>query len=499
MSTQRFIRHLPKSAWLVVTAAYLLSVTTANAVVLPWLDDPWKTTEKVSGFGARSKPVSCPPLPDMQKPLTINQVVIAVLCHNPDARSAYLSLLSSAASYGGNFAAYMPDISATLSTARSTTFDEGSKATSITRSSGITAAMTLYDFGQRELGIESAELSLIAAGHSYDSTLQGFIATALQSYYTLLIAQNAVDISKEAERFARESFEAATLRHEIGLAPLADKLQAKGSYSQAQLGIQQIENSLSQAQATLAILMGLQPDAGIVVAELDDTNLMKDPFNDQVKALMEIAKEKRVDLAASRAGLKSAEIGYESLKRSNLATVSAGVNAGFDDADVFNNSTGRTQSIGVSVSIPIFTGFSQTYAESASKRSIAAQRESLAKSELTVEQDVWSAWHNYQTAKQSWDVSWDQLASATELKDVALGRYQEGLGTILDVLSAQNQYSSALQSQLQTRLALLTARIDLIRAVGVLDLDTMQPRAAAAEPPAVITPPPADDQQDAGQ
>src|SRR5690606_16037271 len=101
----------------------------------------------------------------------------------------------------------------------------------------------------------------------------------------------------------------------------------------------------------------------------------------------------------------------------------------------------------------------------------------------------YNAWNNYQTAKQSWDVSWDQLASAKQLKEVTLGRYQEGLGSILDVLSAQNQYRSALQSQLQTRLSLLTARIDLVRAVGVLDLETMKPGTQITKPaPAIDAP-----------
>ncbi len=342
--------------------------------------------------------------------------------------------------------------------------------------------MTLYDFGQRELSIESAELSLIAAGYSYDSTLQGFIASALSAYYALLVAQNALEISKESERFAKASLDAANLRYEIGLVPLADQLQAKSSYNQSELATRQSENSLMTAQAALALLMGLPADTAMNVAEIDDSELIKDPFGEQAKSLMEMAKSKRVDLESSRLGLKSSEISYQKLKRGNLASISVSTTAGMDDIDIANTATARSNSIGVSVSIPIFSGFSQTYAETASRKSLEATRENLIKTELGVEQDVWNSWNNYQTAKQSWDISWDQLASARQLKDVTLGRYQEGLGTMLDVLNAQTQYSTALQSQLQTRLSLLTSRINLVRSVGVLDLDTMKPGVAVTKP-----------------
>ncbi|MFO0389046.1 MAG: TolC family protein [Alphaproteobacteria bacterium] len=471
-----------KRALLLAVAAYAFSAANASAVVLPWLDDPWKTEEKVAGFGARSKPVICPPLPDTKETLNIDQVVVAVICHNPDSKSAYLSLLASAASYGGNFADYLPTIDASLSRSRSAAISGSGKTNKISSNSGISAGMKLYDFGQRELSLESAELGLIAAGYSYDSTLQGFIATALSSYYALLVAQNALEISKESERFAKASLDAANLRYEIGLVPLADQLQAKNSYNQAELATRQSENSLMSAQAALALLMGLPADTAINVAEIDDSELIKDPFGEQAKSLMELAKAKRVDLESSRLGLKSAEIAHTKLKRGNLGSINVDTSAGFDDIDIANTRTQRSGSIGVSVIIPIFTGFSQTYAETASRKSLEASRENLIKTELGVEQDVWNSWNNYQTAKQSWDISWDQLASARLLKDVTLGRYQEGLGTMLDVLNAQTQYKSALQTQLQTRLNLLTSRINLVRAVGVLDLETMKPGVAVTKP-----------------
>lgn len=455
----------------------------ASADVLPWLSDPWRTEKKIARYSEKLKPQSCPLPGDVKIPLKLNSVVILALCHNPGSKSAYLGLLAQAYSYGESHASYLPEVTATYDLSRTKTFGKSGNTDTRSKGTGISAGLLLYDFGQREASLDVAEQTLIASGFSYDSTMQGIIATALEGYYNLLTAQNAVKVAQEGEQYAHASLEAAELKHELGQVALADRLQAKGAYSQAMLGVQQADNQLAQEKASLARLLGLPADTPLEVEEIDNHSLMLEPFGDQVQSLMEKAKHNRSDLASQRAQIKGSEASLRALKRSQLATLSANVDVGMDDADIFNTSTDRSQAIGVSVSIPIFTGFSHTYNRRAAERTLQAEKIELLDAELGVEQDVWGAWHNYQTAQQSWHTSLDQLDTAIQLKDVALGRYKEGLGTILDVLNAQQQFTSALQSQLQARYNLLTTRVDLVRAVGVLNLDTMEPKVEGPPPP----------------
>jgi len=483
----------------------------AHADILPWLatqvNDPFHAEKKAKSLVEQDlKPDHCGALPGDNHKLTFEEVVIASLCHNPDAIAAYFNLLNQASSYMGNYSEYLPTITAsgsrtrtkvtspgtsisTLDPTTDTIISSSANATTFSGSYDVSAGLTLYDFGQREFKIEIAELSLAGSGMSYNSTLQGMIASALQAYYALLTAQNALGVTQESEQFAKESYDAAALRHQIGQVPLADELQAKASYSGAQLATEQAVNQLTQAQAALALLMGLPADTPLAVADIRDDTLANDPFGGNVQSLMAKAKQSRLDLLSSRLALKSSEISLKSLERSDFATVSATANmdVGNDKVDVFNRNGTRSNAIGVNVSIPIFTGFSQLYSERAARESLEAQKQSLIKTELTVEQDVWNSWHNYETAKLSWKTSQDQFDTAVLLKDVTLGRYKEGLGSILDVLNAETQYSSALQSRLQTRYSLLTSRIDLVRAVGVLNLDTMCPQTTTAVAPAAPT------------
>lgn len=479
-----------------LTAAVLgFAATQARAETIPWIlgvEDPWHSEKKIESYGKKLKPFNCPPLPAKGQKLAMNDVVITVLCHNTASRNAYLSLLSQADTYVSGYSAYLPTVDALAASRGYTTTFPGTSVNSgtalVTRTSPtINAGLTLYDFGQREAKIDASEQALIAAGYSYDSSLQGTIGAALKSYYTLLNAQKDVTTSLDSLKVAKETLDAADLRYQLGMVPLADKLQASVAHSQAELGLQQSENTLTQTRATLALQMGLPPDAEYEIIDTEDSALMVDPFGGHAKELMEAAKRQRVDLDAKRASLEASKISQKADKRANRATIKASVGMGFDDIDVGNTATERSQNIGVSVSIPLFNGFADTYSERIAERSIKAQEAELSQSELDIEQEVWVAWQNYETAKQSWEVNKQQLKVATQLNDVAIGRYKEGLGTILDVLNAQSAYINALKSHLAARNSLFLSRLDLVRAVGVLNLETMEPDQPADGSP---TPPP---------
>jgi outer membrane protein len=450
----------------------------AQAEDSAWLSlkDPFHTQKKLAPYGKNLKPANCPNPPDTSKPLELTEVVVATLCHNPDSRAAFLSLLAQADDYDGTIMSYLPDLRAFANLSRTRNTDNR-KFHEINSSSGISAStdVLLYDFGRRETNLEIAERSLAAAGLSYDSTLQGFIASSLQAYFRLLTSQNAVGISKETLRLSNSTLEAAELRYKLGLVPLSDVLQARTSNSAAQLSLQQIENSLALDRATLAQLIGFPPLTDLSVKELDDSNILKAPFDEDIVMLIEKAKDERNDLQTRRISLKNQEDSLKLTKKRGLPTISASASSGVNDISAWDSDTVRSDSIGISVSIPIFTGFDRIFSERAQTKQLEASRENYLQSERDVEQDVLRSWQNYNTSVKSFETSFNSLAVANQLKDVALGRYKEGLGTILDVLNAQISYSSSLQSYLTSRYSLLATRVDLVRAVGTLDLTNVTP------------------------
>jgi outer membrane protein TolC len=67
------------------------------------------------------------------------------------------------------------------------------------------------------------------------------------------------------------------------------------------------------------------------------------------------------------------------------------------------------------------------------------------------------------------------VASARQSEEVASGRYKEGVGSILDLLSAQRTLAVARAEQVNARLSWFITLTQLAHDVGVLGLDGSNP------------------------
>ena len=82
--------------------------------------------------------------------------------------------------------------------------------------------------------------------------------------------------------------------------------------------------------------------------------------------------------------------------------------------------------------------------------------------------DVWTAYQHLQTARDTYHSSADVLASATEAEKVALGSYEAGASTMLNLLSAQASLANARRQRIQAQYDWYTSRAALAQAVGRL-------------------------------
>ena len=157
----------------------------------------------------------------------------------------------------------------------------------------------------------------------------------------------------------------------------------------------------------------------------------------------------------------------EASRAASKPTISVAVSNNSQDGSnlSFNNSA----ALGVTVSIPLFSGFGPTYrikSAEANADARAAQRDQL---RLQISLDVWRAYQNLRTANETIRASTVLFSSAEESSRVALGRYKAGVGNIIDTLNAQSALASARQQQIQAHLNANIARATLAQAMGGLD------------------------------
>lgn len=468
------------SMWRYKTGLLLLlfeGMLLAWPVTAPASPDPFATERYLAkGTLDRSSDNAVCHADRILKPLVLADVVDMALCNNPQTRAQWASARAQAAQLGASMSSYLPTLDGAVSASTSRTSAAGTSASTNQKSMSVTASYLLYDFGGREASVENAQQLLIAANAARDETLQSIFLSAVQTYYTLLSARASMQAYEVAEVAAEKNLNAAQARSEAGTATLADRLQAQTAMSQAKLNRIRAAGDAAIAQGTLANIMGfdaahsfelalpVQEAGANTVAEQDSR------IEQNIGKLIADARQKRPELLGAEAEIKAAEAQLAASRAAGLPTIS--VNGSLGQSRTTD--TAHSRSIGISLSVPLFTGFKNTY----QTKSVQAQLEGkMANRDRIANQialEVWKAYQALLTSSQALQAANDLLASAEQSEKAISGRYQAGLGNILDVLTAQSALASARQQQVSALYNFKASKFVLAQSIGQLDLTLVQ-------------------------
>ena len=402
--------------------------------------------------------------------LTLVDVVNVALANNPLTREAWLNARTAEANLGSRRGAYYPEVDLNATAGRTIIGASPNRAAaaSTTVAPSLALSYLLFDFGGRAAAVEQARQTLIAADFEHNQTIQNVVLAAEQSYFQLLDAKALLGAQAGTLKERKAALDTADARHGAGLATIADVLQARTALSQAQLTYETIEGNLRTIEGTLATTMGLPATARLDFGELPAT-VATDETTQAVDALIAQATLDRPALAAARADAERARVHIAEVRSAYLPSVtlnSTATRTFFLAPSALNSTNSFSASLGLR--FPFFTGFRNVYDERAARLQAELAQEEVRDLTQQVGLQVWSSYYAVQTAKQRVATSRDLLASAQESANVAAARYREGVGMILDVLTAQSALESARAQEVQSRADYLLALAELAHATGKL-------------------------------
>ena len=416
---------------------------------------------------------TCAPVNSVSGALDLMQVANLALCNNPQTQAAWINTKIAAAQLGVSRGAYLPTLGLSAYQQRDYANPNpqgGPPGTQTERNVSLSLQYLLLDFGGRGAQVESDKQTLIAADLSQDAEIQSVLFAAIQDYYDLLATKEAVTANQESARSNQAAYDAAVARHNAGTATISDVLQAKTALSQALLTLTQAQGAFTTAHGTLANIMGLPADAGFSIAPLssEPANSIADA---NLKDLIARAAATRPDLAAAQAEIASAQAGVTVAKSTGLPTLSLFATPTYSHSTAFG--TQHETMYGLSLSVPLFSGFTttyQVYRAKAELESAVTQRNQI---QNQVSLDVFQAYTELITSENALAAAEDLVKSAQASAQVAIGRYKAGVGDILDVLSANAALVSAQDQEIQNRYNLYISRASLAKAIGSLDVGSL--------------------------
>jgi TolC family type I secretion outer membrane protein len=478
----------PETLARLAPAALLLGLALSTPAMSA--EDPFRTSgmrpERASSFWeGQGGPSPCPDPATPPSPLRLVDAIDLALCHNPRTRQSWAGAKVSAAQVGVARSAFLPTLDATGNAQRnetrnvpSTTLNAGGRNLV---GMGVTFNYLLFDFGGRDASLEQARQALLAADWTHNGSLQSVILDAIQSYYQLHATREAVQSAQTAEQTSLQSLEAARARLKAGSATRADVLQSQTAYSQAQLTRTQAEGDAANSKGLLANVLGIPVQQEIAIVPPPDLEAQR-ALEQSVASLLDVARERRPELAAAEAQVKAAESGVRVQEAAGKPKLSAFANANAQETAPGNDP--RTGAIGLQLSIPLFTGYRTTYQIVAAREQLDLERANRDRLRNDVALEVWRAYQDLRTQGQALQAATDLVTSAQETYSVALGRYKAGVGTVLDLLSAQTALANANVQRITARFRWNVAKVALARAIGVLDPTLVAAQEAALTAPA---------------
>lgn len=421
-----------------------------------------------------ASPASFPPdLLSRVNTLTLGDVVDLALRNNPETQISWANARAAAAAYGGSKGLYYPTIDAQVGVTHlksSPTFSNDSvlrpSLTQTNYGPTVSVSWLIADLGGRAGTIESARQALIAANWTHNATIQNVVLEVESAYFNYMANKGLVESERLSVKEAETSLQSTQERQRVGLATIADVLQAKTAYSQAALTLETTEGELQTTRGALAAAMGLPANSPYDIEAAPATNV--GPATDSVDALIARAVSSRPDLASAQAQYRQA-LGNVRAARGNLfPSIQATGTGGRTYVQTLpSGSTNYTLTLGLV--IPIFSGFSRQYAVKQARAEADAALGRAASVKQQVAFQVFSSYYALQTAAKRVNTADDLLASAQSSEDAALGRYRAGVGLFVDLLTAQSALATARAQQVQARWVWQTALAQLAHDTGVLD------------------------------
>jgi outer membrane protein len=252
-------------------------------------------------------------------------------------------------------------------------------------------------------------------------------------------------------------------------------LQARQDLARAQFDLQSARRNVSDAWASLAESLGVSPTVSFAVVDLSAQPL---PTNlaGSVEFALDRAARQRPDLAAQLAQVRAREADVRRAEAEYRPSIGLSATAGGNLGNWYVTAPGSPASsynyadpeygAFLTFSWNLFDGFAHRneLREAKARRDEAQAR--LTGLELQTQREVWKAYADAKASFLQYDFAQALLAASQNDYDAALTSYKNGLGTVIELLTAERDLARARTTLVESRADVLSSSAALAFAVG---------------------------------
>jgi len=303
---------------------------------------------------------------------------------------------------------------------------------------GFSVSQLVTDFGRTSALVQSSTLNADSRQKDIDVRKADVLLGVDRAYFEALRAQAVLTVAQQTVDARKLVADQVGALANSGLKSSLDASFAQVNLGEAQLLLVQAQNDVEASYAGLAAALGSPQSTAYQL--MDEPSPPAPP--DDGAALVAEAMRDRPDVAAARLQNESAQRFAVAERDLWLPAISFVGAAGFTPYHQVGL-TDRYSAAGVNVTIPVLNG--NLFAARRAEASFRAQAEDQSERDLEnrVARDVRVAWLAARTAYQRLDLTSQLLAQASSALELAEGRYNLGLSSIVELTQAQLNKTSA--------------------------------------------------------
>lgn len=345
------------------------------------------------------------------------------------------------------------------------TGNSGSDKNQLSGSYNLRSSLTLFNGGKLLNQVKSSKIAEEMQNASLEETFDNIESAIVTGYLQILYAQESVRINENTVEVSKAQCERGEKLKNAGSLSESDYVQLVSQYSNDKYQLVVSQNTLAQNILTLKQLLELGIDETIEIEtpELDATDVLtpiaslNEIYQTALLCLPSI-KYSELNIAAAKLDIKSAQSGYYP-----SLSLSAGVSTGH-----LSTSDGKTgsqmknklsESIGLSLSIPIYSNRDTRSAVSKARIAATTAELELESTKKTLLSDIENLCLDVKAAQEQYVSAQEQVKASQASYDLIQEKFNRGMANTLELLTEKNNLLSAEQQVLQAKYMAILNRL----------------------------------------
>ncbi len=337
---------------------------------------------------------------------------------------------------------------------------------------GLTVNQLIFD-GSYLVGLQASNVYQDLSRKAEKRTKVDIIYNVTTAFYTVLINEERAELLQQNYHQLDSLLRETRIMYENGFSEKIDVDRVRLRFNNIKTEVANVNRALFLSKQLLKFQIGMPLSHELELSgSLDNLDL---DFNLEVVS-NDFTFEQRIEYSILQTQKQLATLNLKNNRVANYPSLygflGMGYNAGTDNFSELTNFSDNWFSygnFGLTLSVPIFSGLQRHYTTQQAKIEVFKSENNLNNLKKAINLELVTAKTQLQNSLATLESEKENMELARGIFNATKIKYQEGLGSNLEVIEAETSYKEAETNYYSAMFDALVAKIDLEKALGILN------------------------------